>query len=33
LVIPEGDYWVKLNPEDPPIHMMAADFEAQYKLP
>jgi hypothetical protein len=28
--IPEGDYWVRLTPDAEPIHMPAAEFEAQY---
>lgn len=29
--IPAGDYWVKMTPDAAPVHMTAADFEAQYR--
>jgi hypothetical protein len=31
-VVPAGDYWVRLNPDEVPIHMTATDFEAQYRV-
>ena len=30
--VPAGDYWVRLSPDAAPIHMTAAEFEAQYQL-
>jgi len=32
-VVPGGDYWVQLVPGAIPVHMTAAEFEAQYRLP
>lgn len=29
--IPGGDYWVRTTPDATPIHMTAAEFEAQYR--